>query len=184
MGFKTGKRDFPAHTHTHTEAYSCLLPETQKHTFAPSPQTQTHFKKFFSSIPPLFFIFGNDIASPSPPLKKPYHPLHVPFSHFLPLSKSPSATKIVQPSLQRFFLQCALFFTVKRVDLNPYHSMTGSWDELTLRGTTAGELWACRSTWLPHNCADASQVCSLFSVMSAASAAIFPLETGCQKRIC
>lgn len=64
-GFKTGKRDF--HTHTCTDSYwrfSCLLPQTQKHTFAPSPQTQIHFKRFF--FPTFSFLFLEAIQAVLP----------------------------------------------------------------------------------------------------------------------
>lgn len=183
IGFKTGKRDLLAHTHTYTPKHTPAFCLKRKSAPLLLRLKQKHTSKVFSFYSSSFFIFGNDTTSLSPAFKKPYHPLHVPFSHFLPLSKAPLRQKLYNQRCNASFSDVPFFLMVKRMDLIPRHSQTGPWERSTLRGTTAGELWACRSTLLPHYCADASHVCCLLSVMSAASAAIFPLETEYQKII-
>lgn len=115
------------HTYAHTNTqwrYSCLLPQTQKHTFAPSPQTQIHFKRSIFFFHFSFFIFGSDTGSTTPAFKETNCSLRVPFSRFLPLQKGPTVPKkkklaSLHPALQLcettfwlskvFVSQCSLY---------------------------------------------------------------------------
>lgn len=172
------------HTHTHTHP-SILLPfawNAKAHLCSFASNTNT-LQKFFPSIPPLF-LFLETIQLVFPLRLRSLTTLFMcPFPTFYLFQKAPLRQKLYNQRCNASFSDVPFFLMVKRMDLIPRHSQTGPWERSTLRGTTAGELWACRSTLLPHYCADASHVCCLLSVMSAASAAIFPLETEYQKII-